>query len=143
MPAPLSPRPIALLAINLLFLMVWGFAGFDKALHGPPDWFLKKFGDTLLGRFPGATASFWWLAVNELAAFALAVGALARAEFLERRRPVLLPWTGAASLLVFVQLSFGLWLTADFTGGAQMFSYFAGTLICLHFILAAPASRVS
>lgn len=131
----LLSRRAALLAINLLFLMVWGFAATDKVLHGPPAWFQGKFGATLLGKFPGVNASFWLLAAAELTACGLALAALLRGEFLERRPPRVLGWTAAASLLVFVQLGFGLWLTADFTGGAQMFTYFAGTLVCLHFIL--------
>jgi hypothetical protein len=78
----------ALLAINLLFLMVWGFTGLDKLLNGPPDWFGDKFGRTILARFPGLAASFWLLAVAELLAFLLAALALLRGEFLGRRPPL-------------------------------------------------------
>ncbi|MEI6355648.1 MAG: hypothetical protein WCP53_00950 [Verrucomicrobiota bacterium] len=46
------------------------------------------------------------------------------------------------SLFVSVQPSSGLWLTSDFTGGAQMSASFAGTLVSLHFVggASAPAS---
>ena len=53
----------ALLAINLLFLMVWGFAGIDKLRSGVPPWFDGKFGKTILATFPGLTALFWLLAI--------------------------------------------------------------------------------
>lgn len=128
-------RRAGLLAINLLFLMVWGFAGLDKLLHGPPSWFQTKFGPTFLGKFPGVTVSFWLLAAAELAAFGLALVALFRGEFRPGKAPAVLGWAVAASLFVFVQLGFGLWLTNDFQGGAQMFNYFAGTVICLYFVL--------
>lgn len=55
-------RSAALLAIQLLFSMVWGFGGIGKVLSGKPDWFADKFGKTLLATFPGLTASFWLLA---------------------------------------------------------------------------------
>jgi hypothetical protein len=125
----------ALLAINLLFVMVWGFAGLDKLFNGPPAWFQGKFGPTFLAKIPGLTATFWLLALSELVVFALAVIALARGEFLERRPTIVLGWTLAGSLFVFVQLGFGQWLTGDFASGAQLFNYFAGTLLSLHFVL--------
>src|SRR5262245_26437200 len=97
----------ALLAINLSFLMVWGFAGLDKLRNGVPPWFGDKFGATILARFPGLTASFWLLTVAELIAFALALIALLRGEFLSRCPPVWLTTMLVWSLFVFVQLGFG------------------------------------
>ena len=132
-------RSGALLAINLLFLMVWGFAGIGKVVSGYPAWFGDKFGKTLLATFPGLTLSYWSLAAAEILAFALAACALLGGEFLGRRAPTKLTWMLVWSLFVFLQLSFGLWLTSDFTGGAQMFAYFAGTLVSLHFVGGASA----
>ena len=127
-----SARRGALLAINLLFLMVWGFAAFSKVRQGLPAWFPTKFGPTLLGTFPGVTATFWLLAAAEVLAFALAAVALARTEFLERRPTVLLTWTVTASLFVFVMLGFGQWLTLEFNGAFQQFMYFGVTLVALN-----------
>jgi len=127
-------RPGALLAINLLMLMVWGFTGPGKLRDGVPSWFDGKFGKTFLATFPGLTASFWLLALAETLAFVLALVALVRGEFLGRRPPtwlaVMLMW----SLFVFVQLGFGQWLTGEFSGTAQLFAYFAGTLVALHYV---------
>ena len=134
-----AARSGALLAINLLFLMVWGFAGIGKVVSGYPAWFGDKFGKTLLATFPGLTLSYWSLAAAEILAFALAACALLGGEFLGRRAPTKLTWMLVWSLFVFLQLSFGLWLTSDFTGGAQMFAYFAGTLVSLHFVGGASA----
>lgn len=80
-------RSGVLLAINLLFLMVWGFTGVGKLLSGMPAWFGNKFGQTMLARFPGLTASFWLLAAAEVLAFLLAVAAFLRVEFLGRCPP--------------------------------------------------------
>ncbi|MCW5558179.1 MAG: hypothetical protein KIT22_10160 [Verrucomicrobiae bacterium] len=133
---PLSggARSVALLAINLLFLMVWGFSGVRKLLQGFPAWFPEKFGATFLATFPGLHASFWMLVLAELLALLLAVVALLRGEFFGRRLPLLLQGMLAWSLLVFVQLGFGQWLTGDFASAAQLFAYFAGTLICLRYV---------
>lgn len=128
----------ALLAINLLFVMAWGFAGLGKLFDGMPSWFGDKFGPTILARFPGVTSSFWLLAAAEVLGFLLAVTALVRGEFLGRRPPTMLTLMLVWSLFVFVQLGFGVWLIADYTGTFQMFAYFGVTLVALQFVLTVP-----
>ena len=146
---PRIARAGALLAINVLFLIVWGFAGITKVMNGMPSYFPGKFGKTFLASFPGLTATFWLLTLSELLALTLAVGALIRAEFLERKPPAVLPAMLAWSLFVFVQLGFGQWLTNEFNGAFQQFAYFSGTLLALHFVmnliprLASPVSSHS
>jgi hypothetical protein len=135
---PTWMRSAALLAINLLFLMVWGFTGLGKLFSGPPSWFPDKFGQTVLARFPGLTASFWLLALAELLAFALAAIALLRGEFINRRPPTWLTAMLTWSLFVFVQLGFGQWLTAEYNGTFQLFTYFGVTLVALQFVAATP-----
>ena len=124
----------ALLAINLLFLMIWGFTGIGKLIAGIPPWFGEKFGQTFFASFPGLSATFWILAISEVVAFVLAVLALATGEFLGRRAPRLLQLMLMWSLFVFVQLGFGQWLTSDFNATAQLFAYFSGTLVCLIYV---------
>jgi hypothetical protein len=128
----------ALLAINLLFLMVWGFTGISKFMQGKPSWFEDKFGQTILAKVPGLTVTFWLLAGAEMLAFLLALGAIGGGEFLERqeRPPWILKSMLVWSLFVFVMLGFGQWLTNEFNGTAQLFAYFAGTLVCLHYVTA-------
>jgi hypothetical protein len=130
----------ALLAINLLFLMVWGFTGLSKVSQGKPPWFADKFGQTILASFPGLTLSFWLLAAAEVLAFVLATVALVRVDFLEKREPRTLTLMLVWSLFVFVQLGFGQWLTNEFNGTAQLFAYFAGTLVCLHYVSSRAAA---
>jgi hypothetical protein len=126
-------RSGTLLAINLLFLMVWGFTGIGKLLQGVPPWFADKFATSMLATFPGLLAAFWILTAMEVAAFGLAAAALVRGEFLPQRSPWLLLWMLVWSLFVFVALGFGQWLTAEYNGTFQLFTYFCGTLIALQF----------
>ena len=126
-------RSGALLAINLLFLSVWGFAAIGKLIDGIPSWFEGKFAKTFLAGFPGLAATFWLLALSELLALALAMLALVRAEFLERKAAKCLPAMLVWSLFVFVELGFGQWLTKEFNGAFQQFMYFSGTLLALEF----------
>lgn len=131
-------RSGTLLAINLLFLMIWGFTGVGKLVDGMPAWFGDKFGSTVLSRFPGLAASFWLLTLAELLAFLLATAAILRIEFLGRRPPNCLALMLAWSLFVFVQLGFGQWLTSEFNGTFQLCAYFGVTLLALQFVLARP-----
>ena len=125
-------RPLLLLAVNLLYLMLWGFAGLSKLRGGEPPWFADKFGPTFLGAIPhGVSLSFWGLAAAECLALGLACVALARGEFLRSRVAPWLTATLLASLGVFLCLGFGLWLTGDFNGGFQQFVYFGLTLVAL------------
>ena len=100
-------------------------------MEGPPGWFAEKFGSTFLGKFPGVQASFWMLAVLETLAFVAAGVALLRREFLGARPPLWLMGSLLLSLLIFLQLGFGLWLTKDFNGGFQQFVYFGLTLVAV------------
>ena len=124
-------RATTLLAVNLLYLMVWGFAGISKMVDGMPSWFGDKFGPTVLGKFLGLSVTFWLLTCSELFAFALAAAALLRFEFLRRRSPPLLSSALVWSLFVFLQLGFGQWLTGEFNGAFQQFVYGSGTLVAL------------
>jgi hypothetical protein len=132
----------ALLAINFVFLSIWGFAAIGKVMNGMPSWFPGKFGKTFLATFPGLTATFWLLTLSELLALTLAVIALARLEFLERKTATFLPALLAWSLFVFVQLGFGQWLTNEFNGAFQQFMYFSGTLLALQFVMNATVKPV-
>ena len=129
-------RAATLLAINLLYLMIWGFAGISKVIDGMPPWFGDKFGATILGKTLGLAATFWILTVYELLALTLAGVALLRFEFARRCPPHFLITTLVWSLFVFLQLGFGQWLTGEFNGAFQQFMYGSGTLVAL--LIACP-----
>jgi hypothetical protein len=134
-------RAAAMLAVNLLFLMVWGFTGLRKLIDGPPSWFPQKFGGTVLAKFPGLAGTFWILAIGEALAFAMAAAALLRGEFLGKRQPTLLSAMLVWSLFLFAQLGFGQWLTSEFNATQQLFMYFCGTLIALMFVAPQGSDR--
>ena len=136
-------RPATLLAINLLLLMIWGFAGLSKVRDGMPSWFDDKFGKTFFATFPGLPATFWILTISELVAFALTIVALVRIEFLRQRPPTFLAATAVWSLFVFLQLGFGQWLTGEFSGAFQQFMYFCGTLLAVQVIQASGKSSTA
>ena len=129
---PLSRRA-ALLALNLLYVQVWGFASVSKLTSGIPSWFGDKFGSTFLAQVPGLKATFWLLTLSELFAFGLALLALLRLEFLRCRPPTLLKAALVWSLFVFLQLVFGQWLTNDYASAFQLFTYFGITLFSLFY----------
>ena len=131
---PSLSRRATLLAINLLYLMVWGFAGVEKITQGKPGWFDEKFRGTFLLEFPGLTLAFWSVAATELLGLVLAVLSIISLEFLERRPLRWLTATCVWSLFIFLQLGFGQWLTSDYGGAYQHFTYFAGTLVALHVV---------
>src|SRR5262245_49322227 len=129
---PSLSRRGTLLAINLLFVMVWGFAATDKLLKGVPPWFPEKFGKTFFATFPGLTLTFWILTASETLALVLGIVALLRLEFLAgSRQPRWLTATLVWSLFVFLQLGFGQWLTLEYKGAFEQFVYFSGTLVAL------------
>lgn len=120
--------------------MIWGFASLSKLRDGMPAWFNDKFGQTFLATVPGLPTTFWLLTISELLAFALALAALARIEFLRQRSANVLSAAAVWSLFVFLQLGFGQWLTGEFNGAFQQFMYFCGTLLALQFVQG-PAER--
>jgi hypothetical protein len=131
---PTWTRPAALLAINLLFLMVWGFTGLSKVISGYPPWFEEVFGKTILATLPGLKPTFYILALFETAAFLLALAALARLEFLERKPMIAFSAMLVVGLFIFIMLGLGKWLTQEYTGTFQLFTYFCGTLLALHYL---------
>jgi hypothetical protein len=125
----------ALLSILLLFLVTWGLAGPKKLFSsGVPEWFTGKFGETFLATVPGMWVSFYSVALFETVAALLALIALVRLEFLPRRALDFTYATVVASLLIFVQLGFGMRLVADHAGAASLFFYFGATLVTLLFV---------
>lgn len=131
----------ALLAIQLFFLMMWGFAGIGKVATGVPVWWPDKFGKTILATVPGLNATFWLLTILEVLAFALAAIALLSGEFLGRKPAKLTLTMLVLGLLIFAMLGFGQWLTSEYVGAQQIFTYFCGTLIALQFVLSSPRPR--
>jgi len=116
-------NPAVTLAIQFIFTILFGTAAWDK-IKGTvaPDWFLKSFEPTVISKLPGgAKAAFWMIAALE-SAFAVAFP-------LSVAMPMILPFALVGALFFFGALCFGLRITGDFQGSANMFIYFAVTLL--------------
>lgn len=95
---------------------------------------MGRFGETFLAQFPGMWVSFFSIAAGEALAALLALVAVVRLEFLPGRDRSFTLATIVLSLLLFVQLGFGLRLVGDNAGAANLFFYFGATLVALHFV---------
>lgn len=121
------------LSIQSLLLMTFGLAGWAKwAPGGIPQGFQEQFGSTFLAALPGGLfLPYYTIAVTETLAFLLTAFSVIRGEFLpDRARPVLRAAL-TLSLFIFVILGFGLRLTSQFPGAANLYMYFGVTLLAL------------
>lgn len=120
--------PIINLAIIFIYVVLLGTAAFDKWKSlSTPEWFSKQFENTFISRLPGgATLGYWFIA--SLEALLAIVFLISIFNF------VLLPYALLGSLFLFGILLFGLRITYDFQGSANMFIYFGTTLLSLFFV---------
>jgi hypothetical protein len=113
------------LAIILIYTVLMGTAAWDKVKGmKAPEWFVKQFENTIIAKMPGgAVFGFWVIAIFESLLTLCFVGALFNSG--------LLAWALTGSLFLFGILCFGLRLINEFQGSANMFIYFAATLLSL------------
>lgn len=121
-------QPIVNFAIIFIYALLFGTAAYDKwKTLSTPDWFIKQFDNTFVKRLPGgASVGYWVIASVE--------GLLALAFVISAFNFVLLPYALLGSLFLFGILLFGLRITYDFQGSANMFVYFGTTLLSLFFV---------
>ena len=121
---------IVRLSIALLLGVTWIIPAYNKlSAGGVPPFFVERFQNTFLASFPGIPASFYSIAILEAVAGVLVVLSLVTGEFLGRKGT---PWLKAAillSILLFVQLGFGLRLAGDNDGAASLFQYTVGAFV--------------
>ncbi len=115
-------------AIIFIYVILFGTASFDKWKSlSTPDWFIKQFENTFISKLPGgASVGYWFIATFE--ALLTVVFLISIFNF------VLLPYALLGSLFLFGILLFGLRITYDFQGSANMFIYFGTTLVSLFFV---------
>jgi hypothetical protein len=120
--------PTARLAVQFIFAVLFGTAAWEKIKgKSAPEWFLKSFESTFISKLPGgARLSFFLIMALE--------SALALAFPLSVFVPALLPSALMASLFLFGALCFGLRITGDYQGSANMFIYFSTSMLCLYLL---------
>ncbi len=115
-------------AIIFIYALLFGTAAYDKwKTLSTPEWFVKQFDNTFIKRLPGgASVGYWVIATLE--------GLLALTFIISVFNFGLLPYALLGSLFLFGILLFGLRITYDFQGSANMFVYFGTTLLSLFFV---------
>lgn len=121
----ISFQPVINFAIIFIYTLLFGTAALDKwKTLSTPEWFNKQFENTFINKLPGKASVGYWLIASLEALLTIAFVASAF-NF------VLLPYALIGSLFLFGILLFGLRITYDFQGSANMFVYFGATLISL------------
>ncbi len=116
-------------AIIFIYAVLFGTAAYDKwKTLSMPDWFGKQFENTFIKRLPGgASVGYWFIAAFE--------AVLTIAFVISFFNIAILPFALLGSLFLFGFLLFGLRITYDFQGSANMFVYFGTTLLSLFFVM--------
>lgn len=125
-------RGLVPLTTALLLVVTLGLAGLNKLMSGGvPGFFTERFGGTFLASFPGIPASYYSIAILEAVIGLVALASVLKGEWLGRRTMPVLKLALGLSLVIFLQLGFGLRLVQDNDGAHNLFMYFAGTLVAL------------
>lgn len=125
-----SIQPLLNFAIIFIYTLLFGTAAFEKWKSlSTPEWFNKQFEKTFINRLPGkASIGYWFIASFEAILTLLFIVSIFNFAFLS--------YALIGSLFLFGILLFGLRITYDFQGSANMFIYFGTTLVSLFFVLA-------
>ena len=99
----------------------------------PPDWFIGKFQDSLIGKVSGGiTLSFWLIILLEIIGPMLLLIALFQMILKQKYQPFL---SGGflVCYLLFLILTFGSFLVQDYDNGFKDFLYFVGVIVIERF----------
>lgn len=123
----------------LLLIVVFATAGIHKVLGElPPDWFVDKFTDSILGSVPGAiVTSYGIIIVLELLSALFFIIALVQSitgnvSHKNLDRGFVLGY------VLFVILTFGSFLVEDYGNGFKDFMYFIGVIVIEKLIFNKP-----
>lgn len=124
----ISIQPVINYAIIFIYVLLFGTAALDKWKSlSTPEWFHKQFEKTFINQLPGkASVGYWLIATAEAALTFIFIASIFNFAFL--------PYALLGSLFLFGILLFGLRITYDFQGSANMFIYFGTTLLSLFLV---------
>lgn len=127
---------LKLIPVYLLFLATFGQASLEKFLSGGvPDWFRKQFENTFLNAFPGALSiQYYLIAVLEAAVVVAFLLSAAHLEFVAGSPRDVLKLALVLALFVFFALGFGLRISGDYQGAANLFLYFGATFLIFMYV---------
>jgi len=160
MSAPKHEKPFAIIGQGSIFdgvaywatlagvyLMVGGlmfYSGKEKLFDdngNAPQGIKEQFKGTFLDTFPGTDAAWVILGILEFGVFVLLLLSLIRLEFLPHREKSLLQVGLSVALLAFACLAFGQTATKQFSGTAELYTYFASTAVILILVSLMPPNR--
>lgn len=129
-----------------VYLMVGGlmfYSGKDKLFDdgGAPQGIKDQFEGTFLDTIPGVDTAWFILGVLEFGVFVLLLASLIRLEFLPHRDKSILQVGLALALLTFACLAFGQTATNQFSGTAELYTYFGSTAVILILVSLLPPNR--
>jgi hypothetical protein len=115
-------------AIIFAFAILFGTAAVDKFKSlSTPEWFIKQFANTFVSKMPGgARVGYWGIAFFE--------ATLTLAFLASGFHFALLPCALLGATFLFGILLFGLRITYDYQGSANMFVYFTATLVSFYLV---------
>jgi hypothetical protein len=127
---------VKLIPVYLLFIGTFLQASLEKFFSGGvPDWFRNQFSKTLLNAFPGALGiQYYAIAFLEFSVVILFLISGMRMEFLPGANRDFFKAALVLALFTFFALGFGLRMSGDYQGAANLFMYFGVTFIILAFI---------
>lgn len=122
------------IAIISIYLVLFGTAAQGKwSSLKTPDWFLKQFEKSIIARMPGGTSFGYWMIATVEAALTFSFLTAGAMLFLSPDLGLeILRYSLIGAMFLFSFLCFGLRVTFDFQGSANMFVYFAASLLCLY-----------
>jgi hypothetical protein len=135
------------LILASVYLMVGGlmfYSGKDKLFDSDgnaPAGIEEQFENSFLSTFPGTDTAWFILGVFEFGVFVLLLASVVRLEFLPHRDKSILQVGLALALLTFACMAFGQTATHQYSGTAELYTYFASTAVILVLVSLMPPNR--
>ena len=130
-----------------VYLMVGGlmfYSGKDKLFDSDgnaPAGIEEQFENSFLSTFPGTDTAWLILGLFEFGVFVLLLASVIRLEFLPHRDKSILQVGLALALLTFACMAFGQTATHQYSGTAELYTYFASTAVVLVLVSLMPPNR--
>jgi len=130
-----------------VYVMVGGlmfYSGKEKLFDdngNAPSYVKQQFQGTFLSHVPGTDTAWFMLGCLEFGVFVLLLASLVRLEFLPHRDKSILQVGLATALVTFAFLAFGQTATKQYSGTAELYTYFASTVIILILVSLLPPNR--
>ena len=130
-----------------VYVMVGGlmfYSGKEKLFDDDgkaPSYIKEQFKGTFLDTIPGTDTAWVMHGLLEFGVFVLLLARVIHLEFLPHKDKSILQVGLATALLTFAFLAFGQTATKQYSGTAELYTYFASTVIILILVSLLPPNR--